>query len=87
MPSSQINHLHALSCSSIPETVAFRRSLTLIYTVSQIAFAPHAYLRSVRAPLPKLLNPCSRMAATARWAPLTGAAPVGAPSPRACAAP
>eukprot|EP00965_Chrysotila_dentata_P252815 6210894-Pleurochrysis_carterae.AAC.2 len=42
----------------------------------------YAYLLSARAPLPKLWNSRSRMAVAARYAPSTGANPVGAISPR-----
>eukprot|EP00965_Chrysotila_dentata_P256454 6212544-Pleurochrysis_carterae.AAC.6 len=54
-------------------------------TVSQSAVASHAYLRSARAPLPRLWKPRSRMPAPLLSASDLEPPRVGALGPRACA--
>eukprot|EP00965_Chrysotila_dentata_P229858 6197451-Pleurochrysis_carterae.AAC.1 len=59
----------------------FISNLTLTCTVSQFAIASHAYSRSARASLPKLLEIRSR------WPPLPAERPFLEPPPRRAPAP
>eukprot|EP00965_Chrysotila_dentata_P163056 5384891-Pleurochrysis_carterae.AAC.1 len=56
-------------------------NLTLICTVCSLAIASHAYLRSARAPLRKLLELRSR------WPPLPAERPFVEPPPRRAPSP
>eukprot|EP00965_Chrysotila_dentata_P005236 172095-Pleurochrysis_carterae.AAC.1 len=61
--------------------VAMYRSLTLTCILFQIAFASHAYWRSVPAPLPNFWIPLLRMAAVAGEHPGPGATSLACPGP------